>query len=545
MKKCLGGLIVMSFIAFPAFSQSVRDFAVRANMIDGMSGITIVGYFGKEKSIIIPPNIDGLPVTSIGEQAFMMRGLTHVVIPDSVLIIGRQAFFGNQLKNIYLPPSVRTIGDSAFDNNQFINVRRGVGRASTAPRVEKPIPRSRSEAALPKPAEPNRVTILEKAPMHPAPLPPPPPPPAPKPQEVYTNLPPVAEVIINEPKDTTEIIYEVAPPQDVLEPQAVFVEKESENPHQFIYVEKPAYEPRQIVIFEQGNNGSGIKHSVFVEQRGMPTQPPPSPIQSEKPRMPPFESAIEEPALEIITVEKYQTMPPMSPRPDEYEYEEEKRKKARFPRRPGENTGSETNTRKSPDTDRVPSENRWLLQETERDTTVYIQDRGSVGRTSAQVLPTMPKPPVDEGTFFLQNNGDGTATVVGYRGQYNFVSIPRKIGALTLSRIANSAFYQHRLVRVYIPDTVIHIADGAFAGNSIQDVNIPESVRYIGYQAFSGNDLMRVTVGTNVNIQPDSFRNNFVEYYNVHGKLGGTYVWHEGNWSYTNLNDVQYVYDEY
>ncbi len=44
--------------------------------------------------VIIPSEIDGLPVTSIGEWAFCgCSGLTSVTIPDSVTSIGEWAFY--------------------------------------------------------------------------------------------------------------------------------------------------------------------------------------------------------------------------------------------------------------------------------------------------------------------------------------------------------------------------------------------------------------------------------------------------------------------
>lgn len=64
----------------------------------------------------IPSEIEGLPVTSIGERAFdACYNLTSVDIPDSVTNIGIQAFTGcNGLTSIKIPDSVTNIGASAF-----------------------------------------------------------------------------------------------------------------------------------------------------------------------------------------------------------------------------------------------------------------------------------------------------------------------------------------------------------------------------------------------------------------------------------------------
>ena len=66
--------------------------------------------------VIIPNEIDGLPVTGIGFGAFIeCEALTSVTISDSVISIGFGAF--SQCKNLTsltIPDGVTTIGDNAF-----------------------------------------------------------------------------------------------------------------------------------------------------------------------------------------------------------------------------------------------------------------------------------------------------------------------------------------------------------------------------------------------------------------------------------------------
>ena len=66
--------------------------------------------------VVIPPLIDGLPVTAIADRAFFDCCLLRTVtIPDSVTYIGNHAFFGcTKLKSIIIPDSVTYIGDFAF-----------------------------------------------------------------------------------------------------------------------------------------------------------------------------------------------------------------------------------------------------------------------------------------------------------------------------------------------------------------------------------------------------------------------------------------------
>ena len=79
--------------------------------------VTITGYTGNEASVVIPNEIEGKPVTAIGEKAFSQNNtLTSVAIPDSVTGIGDYAFYESGLENINIPAGVTTIGRSAFTN---------------------------------------------------------------------------------------------------------------------------------------------------------------------------------------------------------------------------------------------------------------------------------------------------------------------------------------------------------------------------------------------------------------------------------------------
>ena len=78
--------------------------------------ITITQYTGPGGDVTIPDTINGLPVTSIGNYAFLYRGdLSSVTIPNSVTAIGFAAFFQcNGLTSITIPDGVTTIGNQSF-----------------------------------------------------------------------------------------------------------------------------------------------------------------------------------------------------------------------------------------------------------------------------------------------------------------------------------------------------------------------------------------------------------------------------------------------
>jgi hypothetical protein len=78
--------------------------------------VTITGYTSTNANVVIPSTIDGLPVTSIGNAAFLEYfGLTSVTIPNSVTNIGNGAFAGcSSLTNVTIGNGVTSIGDDAF-----------------------------------------------------------------------------------------------------------------------------------------------------------------------------------------------------------------------------------------------------------------------------------------------------------------------------------------------------------------------------------------------------------------------------------------------
>lgn len=86
--------------------------------------ITITGCTSSSpKNVAIPAEIDGIPVTSIGNQAFFMKSVSNLTIPSSIISIGDNAFnMCFDLTSVTIPNSVTKIGDGAFANNHLTSV---------------------------------------------------------------------------------------------------------------------------------------------------------------------------------------------------------------------------------------------------------------------------------------------------------------------------------------------------------------------------------------------------------------------------------------
>lgn len=78
--------------------------------------VTITRYTGPGGALSVPSTINGLPVVSIGAEAFSGGAyITSVTIPDSVVTIGAYAFNSSiGLTSVWLGTNVSVIGDYAF-----------------------------------------------------------------------------------------------------------------------------------------------------------------------------------------------------------------------------------------------------------------------------------------------------------------------------------------------------------------------------------------------------------------------------------------------
>ena len=86
---------------------------------DDGSSYTVIGLKnpGTVADLVIPATFKGLPVTAIGDWAFIRdTTITSVTIPDGIITIGDDAFHdcSNLTGELIIPDSVTTIGDGAF-----------------------------------------------------------------------------------------------------------------------------------------------------------------------------------------------------------------------------------------------------------------------------------------------------------------------------------------------------------------------------------------------------------------------------------------------
>ena len=92
-------------------------------------GVIVTEYVGTDSEVTVPAMLDGLPVLTIGENAFRGKKVVSVVIPEGVRTLDWFAFYGcNELKSITLPASLTMVEYGAFDGcNSTLTVQCPIG----------------------------------------------------------------------------------------------------------------------------------------------------------------------------------------------------------------------------------------------------------------------------------------------------------------------------------------------------------------------------------------------------------------------------------
>ncbi len=77
---------------------------------------TLTNYYGEETDVELPSEVEGYPVTAIGNYAFAWSNLTSVVIPGSIKKIEYSAFcYSESLASVEIREGVEYLGEYAFD----------------------------------------------------------------------------------------------------------------------------------------------------------------------------------------------------------------------------------------------------------------------------------------------------------------------------------------------------------------------------------------------------------------------------------------------
>ncbi len=84
--------------------------------------IVITGCDDSVTEVVIPNEIDGVPVTRIAEGAFSScTSLTNVVLPEGLTSVGSGAFYGcTALESVTIPESLTSIGEHAFYDTAWL-----------------------------------------------------------------------------------------------------------------------------------------------------------------------------------------------------------------------------------------------------------------------------------------------------------------------------------------------------------------------------------------------------------------------------------------
>lgn len=107
-------VVLLCVTLLPVKAQAATSGDYIYEVVDGNA--TITGYTGEGGDLVIPSELDGYPVTVIGERAFAETKIASVIVPDSVVALGEDAFwFCVQLKSIYIGSGLAEIHGESFE----------------------------------------------------------------------------------------------------------------------------------------------------------------------------------------------------------------------------------------------------------------------------------------------------------------------------------------------------------------------------------------------------------------------------------------------
>lgn len=108
-------IAIISVICYNNYKEPEQD-GMRFKKIYRADEYHLKEYVGSDSHVVIPSEINGIPVTGISEKAFYQcEKLLAIEIPETVTYIGERAFTEcKNLKSIDIPSQVTRIGEYAF-----------------------------------------------------------------------------------------------------------------------------------------------------------------------------------------------------------------------------------------------------------------------------------------------------------------------------------------------------------------------------------------------------------------------------------------------
>lgn len=130
MKKLFAILIILSIFcgAFTGVTFTVKANALTEGIFtytvaDGKATLIEVAP-SAQSPLIIPANLGGYPVTTIGESAFQQSRASIIILSEGILRLDSHSFTNTHLWSVTLPESLKEIGEAAFWDSglQFVNI---------------------------------------------------------------------------------------------------------------------------------------------------------------------------------------------------------------------------------------------------------------------------------------------------------------------------------------------------------------------------------------------------------------------------------------
>lgn len=125
----------------------------------------------------------------------------------------------------------------------------------------------------------------------------------------------------------------------------------------------------------------------------------------------------------------------------------------------------------------------------------YAQE--TVQNTELETVSESAQEVAEQAFYSYAQKEDGTITITGYTGTDTQISIPESIDGMTVSGIADRAFFENTsLISVTFPETLTEIGDYAFFScTRLGSASLPSGLQILGEGAFEGcKSLAAVTV---------------------------------------------------